>query len=171
MIDVCDEYIRQLVKKCKDTDSLSSAYVWVEEENQKYFDVGLIYMYYYDNIKEVKAYLHLYEKVIGKERSKKRKEDKETQIKIRLTNNQNTYLRDCYSVYDMTDTRKYCSRKEAVVRCAIMYGKYAMKCRQNELKTVLVREIQNNRSGYNTPTISNGSIDRAHRRKAGENVE
>ena len=160
MFEVCDEYIRQLVKKCKETDSLSTAYVWLEEENQKYFDVGLVYMYYYDNIKEVKSYLHLYEKVIAKENGKKRKEDKDLQIKIRLTNNQNTYLRDCYTVYDMEDTRKYARRKEAVLRCAIMYGKYAMKHRQNEVKTLLVREIQNNRSGYNTPTNGNGSIDR-----------
>lgn len=162
MFDVCDEYIRQLMKKCKETDTLSTAYVWLEEENQRYFDVGLIYMYYYDSIAEVKAYLHLYENVINKDcgRKKENKEEKEPQIKIRLTNNQNTYLRDCYTVYDMEDTRKYCRRKEAVIRCAIMYGKYAMKYRQNELKTLLVREIQNNRSGYNTPTNSNGSIDR-----------
>ena len=163
MFEICDEFIRQLVKKCKETDTLSTAYIMLEEENQKYFDVGLIYMYFYDNIKEVKAYLHIYEKVISRECAKKRREEKKHQVKIRLTNNQNIYLRDCYKVYDMEDTKKYCRRKEAVIRCAVMYGKYAMKFRQNELKTLLVREIQNNRTGYNTPTNMNGSVDRRHK--------
>ena len=165
MFEVCDEYIRQLVKKCKDTDSLSQASISLEPENQKYFDVGIIYMYFYDNIKEVKAYLHLYEKVISRECARQRREDKAKQIKIRLTNAQNTYLRDCYEAYDLKDTMIYNRRKESVIRCAVMYGKYAMKHRQNELKTLLVREIQNNRSGYNTPTNMNGSIDRYKRKE------